>query len=68
MLQSGDGCDELTVVIENRIGHARRLRKSISTVAQAQSAQLIPQQLRREPIKALQVWHHSDNEILGGHR
>jgi hypothetical protein len=30
--------------------------------------QLIPQQLRREPIKALQVWHHADNEMLGGHR
>ena len=48
MLQSGDGCDELTVVIENRVGHARTLRKSISTVAQAQSAQLIRQQLRAE--------------------
>jgi hypothetical protein len=67
MLQSGNGCDELNVVTANRV-HARRLRKSVSTVAQAQSAQLIPQQLRREPINALQVWHHADNEILGGHR
>jgi hypothetical protein len=67
MLQSGNGCDELNVVTANRV-HARRLRKSVSTVAQAQSAQLIPQQLRREPINALQVWHYADNEILGGHR
>ena len=47
MLQSGNGCDELNVVTANRV-HARTLRKSISTVAQAQSAQLIPQQLRAE--------------------
>ena len=47
MLQSGNGCDELNVVTANT-GHARRLRKSISAVAQAQSAQLIPQQLRAE--------------------
>jgi len=64
MLRLGNGCDELKC----GDGHARRLRKSISAVAQAQSAQLIPQQLYREPIKALQVWHHADNEILGGHR
>ena len=67
MLQSGDGGDELNVVTE--IGSRKKVaQNAISTVAQAQSAELIPRQLRREPINALQVWHHADNEILGGHR
>ena len=66
MLQSGNGCDELNVVTANRVTQedcAKAFQPSLRP-----RAQLIPQQLCREPIKALQVWHHADNEILGGHR
>jgi hypothetical protein len=66
MLQSGNGCDELNWLPQ--IGSRKEAAQKHFNRRSGQSAQLIPQQLRREPIKALQVWHHADNEILGGHR
>src|SRR5206468_10795779 len=54
MLQSGNGCDELTLVIGKR-SRMKPAQMSFQPSLSAKSAQLIPQQLRREPIKALRV-------------